>query len=50
MNLYVSNLAYTTTEDALRHLFDAYGTVGSVPVTGEYSIIVTRDAWAVREN
>jgi hypothetical protein len=23
---------------------------GSVPVTGEYPIIVTRDAWAVREN
>jgi hypothetical protein len=23
---------------------------GSVHVTGEYPIIVTRDAWAVREN
>jgi cellulose synthase/poly-beta-1,6-N-acetylglucosamine synthase-like glycosyltransferase len=27
-----------------------YFVLGSVPVTGEYPIIVTRDAWAVREN
>ena len=32
MNIYVSNLAYTTTEDELSHLFDAYGTVESVRI------------------
>src|SRR5262245_65825820 len=32
VNLYVSNLAYTTTEDELSHLFEAYGTVESVRI------------------
>ena len=32
VNLYVSNLAYTTTEDELSHLFESYGTVESVRI------------------
>ena len=32
VNIYVSNLSYTTTEDELSHLFDAYGTVESVRI------------------
>ena len=32
MNIYVSNLAYTTTEDELSHLFESYGTVESVRI------------------
>ena len=31
-NLYVGNLSYDTTEDALRELFEAYGEVESVNV------------------
>ena len=32
MNIYVSNLAYVTTEDELIHLFDSYGVVESVRI------------------
>ena len=32
MNIYVSNLAYTTTEDELSHLFESYSTVESVRI------------------
>jgi cold-inducible RNA-binding protein len=32
VNLYVSNLAYTTTEDELSQLFESYGTVESVRI------------------
>ena len=32
MNIYVSNLAYTTTEDEIRQLFASYGTVESVRI------------------
>ena len=32
MNIYVANLAYGTTEDELRLLFEAYGTVESVRI------------------
>jgi len=32
VNIYVSNLAYTTTEDELSHLFESYGTVESVRI------------------
>jgi cold-inducible RNA-binding protein len=32
VNMYVSNLAYTTTEDELSQLFEAYGTVESVRI------------------
>ena len=32
VNIYVTNLAYTTTEDELSHLFEAYGTVESVRI------------------
>jgi cold-inducible RNA-binding protein len=35
VNIYVSNLAYTTTEDDLSHLFEAYGTVASVRIITE---------------
>ena len=33
MNIYVTNLPYTTTEDELHTLFYAYGTVDSVWIT-----------------
>jgi RNA recognition motif-containing protein len=32
MNIYVSNLAYTTTEDELSQLFESYGVVESVRI------------------
>jgi RNA recognition motif-containing protein len=32
VNMYVSNLAYTTTEDELSQLFESYGTVESVRI------------------
>jgi len=32
MNIYVSNLAYSTTEDELSQLFEPYGTVESVRI------------------
>ena len=32
MNIYVSNLAWATTEDELSHLFEAYGIVESVQI------------------
>jgi len=32
LNIYVSNLAYTTTEDELTQLFESYGTVESVRI------------------
>ena len=32
VNIYVTNLAYVTTEDELSHLFEAYGTVESVRI------------------
>ena len=32
MNIFVGNLAYSATEDALRQLFEAYGEVGKVNV------------------
>ena len=37
MNIYVSNLAYSATDDDLRQLFESYGTVDKV------SIITDRD-------
>jgi cold-inducible RNA-binding protein len=32
MNIYVGNLAFTATEDEVRQLFEAYGTVDTVRV------------------
>ena len=32
MNIYVTNLAYVTTEDELSHLFESYGVVESVRI------------------
>lgn len=32
MNIYVGNLAYSTTEDGLRQLFEEYGEVTSVKI------------------
>lgn len=32
MNIYIGNMAYTSTEDELRELFEAHGTVTSVRI------------------
>ncbi|MBN2135800.1 MAG: RNA-binding protein [Acidobacteria bacterium] len=35
MNIYVGNFSYTTTEDELRDLFEAYGAVESVKIIND---------------
>lgn len=34
-NIYVGNLSYSVTEDSLKELFDAYGTVESVKIISD---------------